>query len=31
MQYLTLGSYLKSPGGPYLGKASIKVFAVLVK
>lgn len=30
MQYLTLGAYLKTPGGPYLGKANIKVFAVLV-
>lgn len=30
MQYLTLGAYLKSSGGPYLGKENIKVFAVLV-
>lgn len=26
----TSGTCLKSPGGPYLGKGSIKVFAVLV-
>lgn len=30
MQRLTLGAYLKSPGGPYLGKANIKIFAILV-